>query len=187
MKAVRYHGYGTPEVLMYEEIDRPSPGPDEVLVKVAGAGFNPIDTWIRAGQLNQPAEARRIAVADRGQRAELHRAVRCRQPDRRATRHLERADRPSARSGGRTWPRYRRPKPRRDRHAPDADGRTARRRPGDPLDRRAPQLHHADRARSDPRAGRRPVTRAGEPVGRLCGCRPVWVSALQVDAGDLGT
>ena len=53
MKAVRYHGYGTPEVLKYEEIDRPSPGPGEVLVKVAGAGFNPIDTWIRAGQLTE--------------------------------------------------------------------------------------------------------------------------------------
>jgi len=53
VKAVRYHAYGTAEVLEYEEIDRPSPGPDEVLVKVAGAGFNLIDTWIRGGQMNE--------------------------------------------------------------------------------------------------------------------------------------
>ena len=53
MKAVRFREYGSTEVLEYEEIDSPSPGPGEVLLKVAGAGFNPIDTWIRAGQMTE--------------------------------------------------------------------------------------------------------------------------------------
>jgi NADPH:quinone reductase-like Zn-dependent oxidoreductase len=53
MKAVRYQAYGNADVLSYQEIERPSPGAGEVLLKVAGAGFNPIDTWIRAGQLTE--------------------------------------------------------------------------------------------------------------------------------------
>ncbi len=51
MNAVRYHEYGATDVLRYEQIERPEPGAGEVLVRVAGAAFNPIDAWIRAGQL----------------------------------------------------------------------------------------------------------------------------------------
>ena len=32
------------------EIDRPSPSPDQVLVKILASGVNPLDTKIRAGQ-----------------------------------------------------------------------------------------------------------------------------------------
>jgi NADPH:quinone reductase-like Zn-dependent oxidoreductase len=53
MKAVRFHEYGGIDVLRYEEVDRPRPGPGEVLVQVAGAAFNPIDTWFRAGIIDQ--------------------------------------------------------------------------------------------------------------------------------------
>ena len=53
MKAVRFHDYGGIEVLRYEDVERPAPGPGEVLVQVAGAAFNPIDTWFRAGILDQ--------------------------------------------------------------------------------------------------------------------------------------
>ncbi|SER24731.1 NADP-dependent oxidoreductase [Actinokineospora terrae] len=49
MKAVRYHSYGETDVLVHEEADKPQPGPGEVLVKVAGAAFNPVDGSIRAG------------------------------------------------------------------------------------------------------------------------------------------
>jgi NADPH:quinone reductase-like Zn-dependent oxidoreductase len=51
MKAVRYHEYGATDVLRYEQIERPEPRAGEVLLRVAGAAFNPIDAWIRAGQL----------------------------------------------------------------------------------------------------------------------------------------
>jgi NADPH:quinone reductase-like Zn-dependent oxidoreductase len=49
MRAVRQHELGGPEVLAIEEIDRPEPGPTEVLVRVAAAGVNPVDWKTRAG------------------------------------------------------------------------------------------------------------------------------------------
>lgn len=49
MKAVRYHDYGGPEVLCYEDAPIPEPGPREVLVRVHAAGVNPADRQIRAG------------------------------------------------------------------------------------------------------------------------------------------
>ena len=49
MKAVRYHSYGDSDVLVYEEADRPVAGAGQVVVKVAGTAFNPLDVAIRAG------------------------------------------------------------------------------------------------------------------------------------------
>ena len=51
MKAVRYHSYGDSDVLVYEDVDRPLAGAGQVVVKVAGAAFNPVDVAIRAGFL----------------------------------------------------------------------------------------------------------------------------------------
>ena len=53
MKAVRIHQYGGPEVLFLEEIQRPTPGPDELLIKVRAASVNPFDWKIREGYLKQ--------------------------------------------------------------------------------------------------------------------------------------
>ena len=53
MKAVRYHAYGDSGVLTYEDADRPTAGPGQVVVKVAGAAFNPVDVAIRAGFMQQ--------------------------------------------------------------------------------------------------------------------------------------
>lgn len=53
MKAVRYHTYGDPSVLQYEEVDRPTPAPGQVLVRVAATSFNPADVGIRAGYMQQ--------------------------------------------------------------------------------------------------------------------------------------
>lgn len=49
MRAVRYHEHGGPEVLTVEEINRPEPGGHELLVRVAAAGVNPVDTYFREG------------------------------------------------------------------------------------------------------------------------------------------
>jgi NADPH:quinone reductase-like Zn-dependent oxidoreductase len=53
MKAVRYHSYGDSDVLVYEGADRPVAGAGQVVVKVAGTAFNPVDVAIRAGFLQQ--------------------------------------------------------------------------------------------------------------------------------------
>ena len=39
MKAIRIHGRGGPDHLVYEEVLKPHPGPGEVLVRVAVAGI----------------------------------------------------------------------------------------------------------------------------------------------------
>jgi NADPH:quinone reductase-like Zn-dependent oxidoreductase len=53
MKAVRFHSYGDSGVLVYEEAERPVAGAGQVVVKVAGAAFNPLDVAIRAGFVQQ--------------------------------------------------------------------------------------------------------------------------------------
>jgi NADPH:quinone reductase-like Zn-dependent oxidoreductase len=53
MKAVRMHSYGGPEVLVYEDAPRPTPGPGEVLIRVHAVGVNPVDWKIREGYLKQ--------------------------------------------------------------------------------------------------------------------------------------
>jgi NADPH:quinone reductase-like Zn-dependent oxidoreductase len=49
MKAIVIHEYGGPEVLKYEEVSRPEPNDDQLLVRVIGAGVNPVDGMIRSG------------------------------------------------------------------------------------------------------------------------------------------
>jgi NADPH:quinone reductase-like Zn-dependent oxidoreductase len=51
MKAVRAHEYGGPEVLKYEDAPRPQPNQGEILVRVHGAGVNPLDWKVRAGYM----------------------------------------------------------------------------------------------------------------------------------------
>jgi NADPH:quinone reductase-like Zn-dependent oxidoreductase len=51
VKAVRFFDYGGPDVLRYDDVDRPRPSTGQVLVRVAGASFNPVDAAIRAGYL----------------------------------------------------------------------------------------------------------------------------------------
>jgi NADPH:quinone reductase-like Zn-dependent oxidoreductase len=53
MKAVCMHTYGGPEVLQLEEVDRPQPADDEVLIRVRAASVNPIDYKMRSGAFSQ--------------------------------------------------------------------------------------------------------------------------------------
>jgi NADPH2:quinone reductase len=52
--AVRVHTHGGPEVLKYEEITLPEPGPGEARIKQTAIGLNFIDTYFRTG-LYKPA------------------------------------------------------------------------------------------------------------------------------------
>ena len=50
MKAIRIHNFGsTAEVLQYEEVPIPEPGPNEFLVKVEAASLNRADLALRKG------------------------------------------------------------------------------------------------------------------------------------------
>jgi NADPH:quinone reductase-like Zn-dependent oxidoreductase len=53
MKAVRFHSYGGPEVLVLEEVPRPQAEAGEVLIRVQGAGVNPLDWKVRAGHVKE--------------------------------------------------------------------------------------------------------------------------------------
>jgi len=53
MKAMRFHDYGDPDVLRYEDVDEPTPGPGEVRIRVAATSFNPVDAGIRGGFLRE--------------------------------------------------------------------------------------------------------------------------------------
>jgi NADPH:quinone reductase-like Zn-dependent oxidoreductase len=62
VRAVRIHEDGGPEVLRYEEIPDPEPGPGEVLVALRAAGLNHLDVWVRKGLPSVPKP--RILGAD---------------------------------------------------------------------------------------------------------------------------
>ena len=50
MKAIVYRRYGSPDVLESAEIEKPTPGDDEVLIKVRAASLNPLDRHIMRGR-----------------------------------------------------------------------------------------------------------------------------------------
>ncbi|HZD12480.1 MAG TPA: NAD(P)-dependent alcohol dehydrogenase, partial [Candidatus Binatus sp.] len=43
MKAITYQNYGSPDVLKFEEVEIPTVGEDQVLIKVRAASVNPLD------------------------------------------------------------------------------------------------------------------------------------------------
>ncbi|HEY6274383.1 MAG TPA: zinc-binding dehydrogenase [Terriglobales bacterium] len=49
MKAIRFHEFGGPEVLKYEDVPDPKPRKDQVLVKVKACALNHLDLFIRKG------------------------------------------------------------------------------------------------------------------------------------------
>jgi NADPH2:quinone reductase len=56
MKAARFHETGGPEVLVYEDVADPVPGPGEILLKVEAAGVNYVDIMRRRGDpMHEPS------------------------------------------------------------------------------------------------------------------------------------
>ena len=55
MNAIRIHAPGGPEALRFEQIDVPSPGPGQALVKLAAVGLNFIDVQYRQGNYPPPS------------------------------------------------------------------------------------------------------------------------------------
>src|SRR5437868_7354159 len=49
IKAIVVHEFGGPEVLKYEDVPKPEPKENEVLIRVIAAGVNPVDGMVRAG------------------------------------------------------------------------------------------------------------------------------------------
>lgn len=54
MKAVRFHEYGAPDVLRYEDAEQPVPGAGQVRLRVAATSFNSVDGNIRGGFMQGP-------------------------------------------------------------------------------------------------------------------------------------
>ncbi|HEY3464980.1 MAG TPA: NADP-dependent oxidoreductase [Amycolatopsis sp.] len=54
MKAVRFHEYGDPTVLRYEDAAQPVPAAGQVRVRVAATSFNSVDGNIRGGFMRDP-------------------------------------------------------------------------------------------------------------------------------------
>jgi NADPH:quinone reductase-like Zn-dependent oxidoreductase len=71
VKAILYRAYGSPDVLQCEEVEKPAPGDNDVLIKVRAASVNPLD-WHQVrgkpyvmrvmGGLRQPKVATRLGV-----------------------------------------------------------------------------------------------------------------------------
>jgi NADPH2:quinone reductase len=54
-KAVRIHSHGGPEVMVWEDVPTPEPGPTEALIKHEAIGLNFIDVYFRTGLYKAPS------------------------------------------------------------------------------------------------------------------------------------
>jgi NADPH:quinone reductase-like Zn-dependent oxidoreductase len=68
MKAIVYREYGSADVLKLEEVPKPTPGDNEVLIKVRAAGVNPLDWHFMRGV---PGFVRIVAGMKRPKRTRL--------------------------------------------------------------------------------------------------------------------
>jgi NADPH2:quinone reductase len=53
-KAIRIHAIGGPEVLLWEDVPKPEPGPGELLIRHEAIGLNFIDVYFRTGLYKLP-------------------------------------------------------------------------------------------------------------------------------------
>ena len=62
MKAMVVHKFGGPEVMKYEDAQRPEPKDDEILVRVMAAAVNPVDSYVRQGMFAKRGMDNRPAI-----------------------------------------------------------------------------------------------------------------------------
>lgn len=71
MKAIVFDQHGGPEVLRYDEVPTPQPGPGEVLVRLHAAALNRLDLWVREGWPGLKLQYPHISGADGAGKVEL--------------------------------------------------------------------------------------------------------------------
>jgi NADPH:quinone reductase-like Zn-dependent oxidoreductase len=64
MKAILFHEHGGPDVLAYEDLPTPQPGPGEVQIRLHAAALNRLDLWVREGWPGIKLEYPHIPGAD---------------------------------------------------------------------------------------------------------------------------
>lgn len=64
MKAVLFREHGGPEKLVYEDIPKPTAGPQEVVVRVKACALNHLDVWIRQGNPAYPMPLPHVSGSD---------------------------------------------------------------------------------------------------------------------------
>ena len=64
--AIRIHEHGGPDVLRWDEVPVPSPGPGEALVRHAAVGLNYIDVYFRTGLYKPPSLPATIGMEGAG-------------------------------------------------------------------------------------------------------------------------
>ena len=62
MKAIGFSAQGGPEVLRFVDVERPRPGPRDVLIRVRAASVNPVDSKVRRGLRGGPMKPGEIRV-----------------------------------------------------------------------------------------------------------------------------
>jgi NADPH:quinone reductase len=65
-KAIRIHAPGGPEVMKWEDVPTPEPGPGEAVVKHAAVGLNYIDVYFRTGLYKAPSMPLTIGMEGAG-------------------------------------------------------------------------------------------------------------------------
>ncbi len=65
-KAIRIHSHGGPEVMRWEDVPTPEPGPAEALVHHTAVGLNYIDVYFRTGLYKIPAMPATIGMEGAG-------------------------------------------------------------------------------------------------------------------------
>ena len=66
MKAILHTRYGSPDLLELKEVEKPTPGENQVLIKVRAASINALEYRMMTGQaLLHPPDGRRVSTAER--------------------------------------------------------------------------------------------------------------------------